>query len=447
MLIFGIVTALIAVNALYVAAEFAAVSVRQSRIQQRADRGDRLARLLMPVLRDAHALDRYIAACQIGITVSSLVLGAFGQAMITPRLVPVLAGMGLEPVAALSTAATVVLIGLTVSQMILGELVPKSLALQFPTQVSLGTVVPMRWSLWFMSWFIAVLNGSGTLILRALRMHDASGHRHIHSPQEIELLIADSRDGGQLDPGEHHRLSQALKLGVRSVRAIMVPRNQIVAMDSTTAAEEAITAIAAVPYARMPVYEKSIDRIIGYVHVRDLAARALAADRSWTAGDVMRKVLFVPQSMTADQVLARMRDDRKQLAIVVDEFGGTAGLVTVVDILDEVMGDVADEHQPVFESERLADGSLRLPGDIEVTDAARLAGFDWQGTAHTVAGLMMEQLGRVPAAGDSVRLGDVELRVERIRRHSVETVLVRPASSAQSRAADLKADLPPGGSR
>ena len=423
-LVVGVVTVLIAVNALYVAAEFAAVSVRQSRIQQRADRGDRLARFLMPVLSDAHALDRYIAACQIGITVSSLVLGAYGQAAITPKLAPFLTGFEMEGPAAYTTAATLVLISLTVFQMILGELVPKSLALQFPTQVSLWTVVPMRWSLWLMTWFIAVLNGSGNALLRLLRMHESSGHRHIHSPHEIELLIAESRDGGLLDRDEHHRLSQALKLVVRSVSAIMVPRQQIHALPVTTPASEVIAMTARSPYARIPVFEKDIDHVTGFVHVRDVAARAMGADRSWTAADIMRKTMFIPNSMTADRVLARMREERRQLAIVVDEYGGTAGLVTVVDILDEVMGDVVDEPQPVLEPEPLAEGRLRIRGDTQIGDATRLLGFDWTGSAHTVGGMIMEQLGRVPDPGESVVVDGVELRAERVRRHSIETVVV-----------------------
>lgn len=428
-MVLAVIVVLIAANALYVAAEFAAVGVRQSRIQQRADRGDSLARFLMPVLRDAHALDRYIAACQIGITISSLVLGAYGQATLTPRLVPVLGDMGLDQVAAITVAATVVLVVLTVAQMILGELVPKSLALQYTTQVALWTVVPMRWSQWLMAWFIVVLNGSGTALLRALGMHDASGHRHIHAPEEIELLIAESRDGGLLEPDEHRRLSQALKLGVRTVSAIMVPRPQIQALDSDTPAEDVIRVIAVSAYTRIPVYRGDIDRIVGFVHVRDIAARALKADRSWKAADVMHEPVFIPQSLTADRVLARMRDERKQLAIVVDEFGGTAGLVTVVDILDEVLGDVTDEAQPALEPEMLPDGRVRVRGDMRLEDAARFVGFEWQGSAHTIGGLLMEQLGRVPLSGETVVVDGVEFEAERVRRHSIETVVLEPLHS------------------
>src|ERR1044071_4376593 len=188
-----VVVALILVNAVYVAAEFAAVSVRRSRIQQLAADGNALAAWLLPTLESPAALDRYIAACQIGITLSSLVLGAYAERTIAGWLTPVFASVGgLQEIAAQSTSAVVVLLVLTVGQVIFAELVPKSLALQFPTQTALYTLVAMVPSLWIYRPFIKWLNGTGLLVLRALGAPQ-HGHRHIHSPEEIELLIAESR--------------------------------------------------------------------------------------------------------------------------------------------------------------------------------------------------------------------------------------------------------------
>jgi CBS domain containing-hemolysin-like protein len=430
-LVWSIIILLIAVNALYVAAEFSAVSVRQSRVQQRADDGDALARRLLPVLRDAHALDRYVAGCQIGITLSSLVLGAYGQATLTPALGPLLGRtFDLDVGAATSTAAITVLVGLTLGQMILGELIPKSVALQFPTRIALWTAIPMQWSLRLFAWFIAVLNGSGTAILRALGMHAASGHRHIHSPEEIELLIAESRDGGLLEPDEHYRLRRALRLGIRTVDELMVPRPRIEGIPADAPADVVVRTVSESPFTRLPAYDDNIDGIVGFVHARDVAARALESDRTWSARTVMRPVLIVPQVMTADRVLARMREERRQLAIVVDEFGGTAGLVTVDDILDEVMGgDVGDERQPVDAvPERLPDGRIRVPGDMRVEEAAAWLGVEWEdGKAHTIGGQIMERLDRVPEPGDRLSVHGVQLEVERVRRHAVESVLATPA--------------------
>ncbi|MDQ3698126.1 MAG: hemolysin family protein, partial [Gemmatimonadota bacterium] len=388
LLSWGIITLLILVNALYVAAEFAAVSVSRSRVQQRAEQGNALARQLMPVLENAAALDRYIAACQIGITLSSLVLGAYGQATLATALVPVFQGLGgMQEVAAQTTAAIVVLVGLTVFQMILGELVPKSLALQYPTAIALWTVVPMRWSLWLLSWFIALLNGSGIALLRLFGVREI-GHRHIHSPDEIELLIAESREGGLLEPDEHRRLRKALQLGIRRVSEIMVPRTRIQALDVRVPAHEVLRVVTESPYTRLPIYEGTIDRIVGVVHVQDVAVRAGRADGGrFSLRDIARPVMLIPESMTAEQLLTRFREERRQIAVVADEFGGTAGLITVDDVLEEVMGDVADEFKTSeIEVEVLGDGRVRLSGDLRLEEAASLIGIDWDGEAATVGG-------------------------------------------------------------
>src|SRR5262245_51408442 len=207
-----VVTALILVNSLYVAAEFAAVSVRRSRIQQLADDGNLIAEWLTPILESPAALNRYLAASQIGITLSSLVLGAYAQGTFAVWLTPVFASLGgLQDLAAQSTSTAVVLLTLTVAQAIFGEFVPKSLALQFPTPVALYTLIPMLGSLWIYRPFSIVLNASGRVLLRLLGA-TLPAHRHIHSPEEIELLIAESRDGGLLEPDEHRRLQRALRL-------------------------------------------------------------------------------------------------------------------------------------------------------------------------------------------------------------------------------------------
>ena len=246
----AIIGALILLTALYVAAEFAAVGARRSRLRRLAEDGDGLAARVLPVLEDPRELDRYIAASQVGITLCSLILGAYAQAAIAPHAVPLLQGpFGLEPGTAESTAAIVVLLLLTTLAMILGELVPKSLALQDPTRTARYTVLPMQWSLRVFSWSIKLLNGSGILILKLLGV-PSTGHRHVHSPEEIELLIAESRDGGLLEPEEQVRLHRALRLGLRTAKQLMVPRARLVAIDVDTPFEEVLRIVAASPYSR-----------------------------------------------------------------------------------------------------------------------------------------------------------------------------------------------------
>ncbi len=427
----AVILFLIATNALYVAAEFAAVGARRSRVQQRAELGSRMARLLLPVIQHPAQLDRYIATCQVGITISSLVLGAFGQVTLARDLAPLLERYaGMQQLAAFSTASVTVLIVLTMMQMVLGELIPKSLALQFPTQTGLATVLPTLWTARMLSWFIAVLNGSGILVLRAFGVREA-GHRHIHSPEEIELLIAESRDGGLLEPDEHRRLRKALQLSVRTAAEIMVPRTQIVALDVENGYDEVLRAAIESPHTRLPVYEESIDNIIGVLHVRDVALWTLAPGGVFSVRAITRPILVVPQSMTADRLLAKMREERRAMVVVTDEFGGTAGLVTIGDVLGELLGGVADEFRAAEQMpERLADGRVRLPGHLKVDEAAPWIGREWTGASATVSGRVMEALGRVPADGEKLEIDGVRVTVERVRRRHVESVLAVPVVSA-----------------
>jgi putative hemolysin len=422
----AIIALLILINALYVAAEFSSVSVRRSRVRQRAEDGDRLARSLLPYLDDPARLDRYIAACQIGITISSLVLGAFGQAKLAPMLVPVFAGLGgMQEVAAHSSAAVAVLISLTILQMVLGELVPKSLALQFPTQLALYTVVPMKWSLRALSWFIFVLNGSGVLILRALGMHQ-SGHRHLHSPEEIEYLITESREGGLLEPNEHERLRRALHLSVRPVEEIMIPRVHIAALEASTPFEDAARIAAQSPFSRLPIYRRSLDRMLGFIHIQDVVRHTIS-DNPVQLDTLIRPLLVVPAGSTADRVLQRLREGRQHIAIVMDEYGGTKGLVTIGDVLDEIFGGIANEFTLDYpEPEPVPDGRLRLSGSTRLDEATLLLGVHFTGQSHTLAGLISETLGRIPQANEKVVIADLEFEVEAVDSHVVQTVLVRP---------------------
>jgi putative hemolysin len=421
-----VVVGLLLFNALYVAAEFAAVSVRRSRIQQMAADGNALAAWLLPVLETPAALDRYIAACQIGITLSSLILGAYAQATIAVWLTPWFQTFGgLQDVAAQSTSAAVVLLVLTVAQVVFAELVPKSLALQYPTQTSLYTLIPMLASLAVYRPFIKWLNGTGLLVLRALGAPQ-QGHRHIHSPEEIELLIADSRDGGLLEPDEHRRLQRALRLNLRQARQLMVPRRRIAAIDIETPLNEVIGISAQSPYSRLPVYRDSIDNVVGVLHTKDLVRWFVGDAQDLSLATVMRPIGSVHESVTADRVLRVLRERRSHQALVVDEFGGTAGIVTLEDVLSELLGEVGDEFKAVDpDMERLPDGRIRLPGELSVDDAALLLKTSWDSEATTIGGLVTEALGHLPSAGEVVTIGDYEFEVERVAQRALTSVLAR----------------------
>jgi CBS domain containing-hemolysin-like protein len=321
--------------------------------------------------------------------------------------------------------------------MVLGELVPKSIALQYPTPTSRYTVLPLAWSIKAMRWLIAILNGSGVFLLRLVGM-PASGHRHIHSAAEIEYLIGESRDGGALKPAESTRLRQALRLGLRTAGELMVPRLRIVGLDIETPWTDVVATMKTTPYSRLPVYEESLDNVLGVLHVRDVAARLAAASRatdptSISLRSLVRDVLIVPESMTADRLLERLRSERKAMAIVADEFGGTAGVITVGDVLAELLGTTADEFKlREAAPTTLPDGRVRLPGTSRLDQAARWVGVLWEADYYTVSGLVMERLGRLPRVGDRLTIDGVEIEVERMRGRAVESLLVRPLTGEAS---------------
>jgi CBS domain containing-hemolysin-like protein len=432
-----VIAGLLLVNALYVAAEFAAVSVRRSRLHQLSEDGNTFAAWLLPIVESPAALDRYIAACQIGITISSLVLGAYAQATIAAGLAPYFAALGgLQQVAAESASTVTVLLALTVAQVVFAELVPKSLALQYPTQTSLYTLLPMLASQWVYRPFIKWLNGSGLLILRLLGApHQA--HRHIHSPDEIELLIAESRDGGLLEPDEHRRLQRALRLNLRQARQLMVPRKRISAISIDAPLNEVVGIVAQSPYSRLPVYRGTIDNIVGILRTKDLVRWFVEGEPRATLAQVIRPIPSVHESVTADRVLKDLRERRSHQALVVDEAGGTAGLLTLADVLTELLGHVGDEFrsgQPATET--LSDGRIRLPGEMGVEDAALLLETTWETDASTVGGLVTEALGHIPSEGDTAVVGDFEFEVERVTDRiplSVVTRRVVPVPSEEAR--------------
>jgi CBS domain containing-hemolysin-like protein len=341
-----VITGLILVNALYVAAEFAAVGVRRSRVRRLVEDGNQLAARLLPVVEDGRKLDRYVAASQIGITLSSLVLGAYGQATLSPPLAPLLATFGLDADNAYSTATLVVLLSLTAAQVVLGELVPKSVALQYPTAAALGTVLPMQWSLWLFAPFIAFLNGSGVLLLRLFGMRN-TGHRHIHSPEELELLIAESRDGGLLEPEEHVRLHRALRLSLRTAAQLMVPRSALAAISIDTPFEDVVRMVAVSPFTRLPVYRGSLDHILGFVRTKEVVVHWIGQGVSAGLEPLLKPLPRIREDVSADRLLAFLRSQRAHQALITDAADRVVGLVTLEDVLAELLGQAPDELKSV----------------------------------------------------------------------------------------------------
>ena len=332
-----IVSLLLLANALYVAAEFGAVGVRRSRVRRLSEDGHLLARRLLPFVEDATKLDRYVAASQIGITLSSLILGAYAQATIAVALAPWAEHtLGMTPERAHSGAIIAVLVGLTAVQVVLGELIPKSIALQFPTQVALASVLPMQWSLRAYRPFITVLNGTASLLLR-LFGGGPTTHRHLHSPQEIALLISESRDGGLLEADEQQRLQKALQLSRRTAGDLMVPRERLSMLSVDTPWADVVRVVAASPFSRLPVYRGSADNILGVIRVKDLVRRVISSG-PLPLDKLARPLPQLPVDLPADRIIGVFRAKRAHLALVVDAGNHVVGLVTIHDVIGELLG-------------------------------------------------------------------------------------------------------------
>jgi CBS domain containing-hemolysin-like protein len=433
----GIILLLIGLTALYVAAEFAAVGARRSRLRRLAEDGNALAARVLPVLEDPRELDRYIAASQVGITLSSLVAGAYAQAVLAPRAAPfVEQWTGLQPETADRTAAIAILFVLTVLSVIVGELVPKAVALQNPTQTLIYTVIPMQWSLRAYAWLIWIFNGSGNLILRAFRVPSTS-HRHVHSPDEIALLIADSRDGGLLEPQEQVRLHRALRLGLRDAKQLMVPRGRLAAIDRATEWRDVLRVVATGPYSRMPVYVGTLDDIVGILHTKDVVTHFVARASAGSLAGLVRPVERVPETMSADRLLAFLRERRSHQALVVDANGSVVGMITLEDVLGELLGSVPDEFKaPRLLPLRLSDGRrVRLPGDLPLERARVWVEGAWPTEGLTVAEFVAREAGRLPEPSEHLVVWDLPVEIESVEDGRIASVIVTPPKDDEPEAA------------
>lgn len=418
---------LTALTALYVAAEFSAVATPRTEIAALARQGNRRAEGLLTVLQDGGALDRYIAACQIGITLTSLGAGAYAQATIARELAPRLERLfELSATAAQSSAAIGVLVFLTAVQVVLAELVPKSLALQFPERTALVTYLPTQWSVTLYTGFIKLLNGSGFVLLKPFGVAPG-GHRHVHSKAEIELLLNESQKGGELTAEAHQRLRRGLRLSTRTVRQLMVPRSEIDAIDAATPKEELLQHILSSPYSRLPVYQGSLDQIVGTVSSKDLVSLYAETGEVPSLERLLRPIPFVPERLRADRLIQFLQEQRSTKAVVVNEFGGVQGIVSIEDVLAELLGDVGDElkaSEPRILVQK--DGAVTLPGTADLDEIEQWLGKPWDGPAATVGGHIVHRLGRLPQEGEEFLLDGARVTIVEMGPTTVRAIRLTP---------------------
>lgn len=415
-----LVVVLVLANAFFVAAEFALVGARRTRLDELANAGDRKARLAR---RAVQSLDRYISATQLGITLASLGLGWMGEPALASLIGRVLGWLPdtLAAIASHSVASIIAFSIITVLHIILGELVPKAVALLFPETISRWVAMPLIGFSWVMAVPIAILNGTANLLLRLIGVSAPGEHERLHSPEELRLLVEQSEEGGSLLKQDARLLEGVFEFSEKSAQEVMTPRTRIAALDQDLTIEEAADQVAHQGRSRYPVYTESLDEIVGIVHAKDILA-ALRREPGENVRSVMREPLFVPGTREVEDVLADMKRLKSHMAVVLDEYGGTAGLVTMEDLLEEIVGDIFDEHDtPEIRLQEqgaaLIDGATSL-GDFNAEHGTSLDDTDYT----TVGGWVFGALGRLPRPGDRVPAGERVLEVTEMDGRRVKSV-------------------------
>jgi CBS domain containing-hemolysin-like protein len=412
---FIVILLLIVINGLFVAAEFAIIGVRPTRVERLAAEGNRAARWVHGILEDRRKTDRYIATAQLGITLASLGLGMYAEPAIAHLIEPPLHDwFGLEG-AIVHTISFILALGLiTYLHVVVGEMVPKSLALQNAEGTVLGLTAVMRPIGKLFSIPVTVLNRIGLWTLKLLRIPPPGAESRLYSLDELELLVSESYAGGLLEDSERELVANLLDFAEEKVEQVMTPRPRMLAVPVDVEEEELLSLFSKAPYTRLPVYAESIDDVQGVLHLKDLVRQQLAGE-PFDLQPLLRSMPFVPETLPVKNLMAQFQRRRQQIAIVIDEQGGTMGLVTVEDLLEEVVGEVRDEFDVEEESpiSIVAQGQLIVQGNVQLEDLEPFVPLPrHEHDVQTVGGLVWAELGRRPEVGDEVRLGQVTLRVE-----------------------------------
>jgi CBS domain containing-hemolysin-like protein len=437
-----IVLLLVAANGFFVATEFALVSSRSTRVDQLAAQGSRAARI---VQRAKSNPTRFISGTQLGVTVASLLLGWIGEEtfaqLIQPALDAVTVLLGQSPdepgqitATAHAISSVLALFGITFFHITLGEQVPKILALQKSESIILFAVQPVSALAWVFRPFISLLYLFTNLVLRTIGLEYHGEQHAVHSPEELQLLVTQAARAGLMTAPERELVQRAFAFPDQTAGEVMVPRTEIVGLPVEATVQDALRTAQRYRHTRFPVYEKTIDNVIGILSTKDLLSVAARRTPSGPLADVslrrlIRPPLVVPQGATVMEVLERMKAARQPMAVVLDEFGGTAGIVTLKDLVARLLGDVGDEYTPATEEVRkLPDGTILADGLALVEDVNAQLGTHFDASeVDSLGGLVFSRLGRRPRVGDEVELGgNYRARVERLDGLRVARVRLLP---------------------
>jgi putative hemolysin len=434
------VLALVGINAFFSAAEFSLIAVRQSRVRQLVEQGDARAKVVEALLTD---LTRVVSGVQVGITLASLSLGYLGEITLAGILIPLVQAIP-RPWAAVIAHGTALAVAfglLTILQVVLGELVPKSLSLARAERVALLIARPFSWFLNTFRWAIDFLDNSAEKFVGALGVVSPHSHTLVRSTEELQVMIQQARDRGLLPAAEVKFIQAAMELGQIQAREVMVPRPDVHALPASATLEDTMTMFATTQRSRIPVYEGTLDHILGFVHIKDMIWILL--DRARRAEDhqplvefnlrsVLRAALIVPETKPVSELLLEFRARRTGLAMIVDEFGSILGLATLEDILEQMVGEIHDEFDVVERPLTLPDGGMIFDAAIKIRELATRYNIilPEDPSYETVGGFVLTRLGFIPRGGESFEADGYRFTVMEMDHRRVSRLKIKPLPPA-----------------
>lgn len=429
---------LLAINGLAVAAEFAYVRVRRTRLDELVQRGTAGA---VSARHITERLDRYIAATQLLITMSGVGLGYVGEPALSALLEPLIGAVlqSLDVGVRQTISVVVALAIVTAITVVVSEILPKNLAIQYSERAALALSAPTRFVELIFRPLIWLLNGAAAIILRLFGIHELRLEETSYSVGELKMLVEASEESGLIEEADRELVTAAFEFGDLTAREVMVPRTELQAIDADAGIADLIQLASDHSRSTYPVYEGDLDHIIGVAHVKDLVRVQHDTRRVATIRGLMREALFVPDTIKLDKLLAQMRAKQQHLAIVLDEYGGTAGLVTLGDLLEEIVGEVHDTFDPAGpDLQRLPDGGFLVEGLTQIEEINERLGLKITDDYYdTIAGFVIGRLGRMAKVGDAIELEDgYRLRVEALDGLRIARLTVQPPQSANGAVAD-----------
>ncbi len=429
----AVVVVLVLANAFFVAAEFAVVGVRRTRIDELVAKGHAKARWLQ---RTKLNPDRFFATTQLGITLSSLGLGWVGEPALSHLLTPIIelfpSNISYEVSHSLSAGLTFAII--TLLHVVVGELAPRSVALQYSERVSLTVAQPTIWIERIFRPVVWVLDKTGNALLRLLKIQPASGRELVHSVEELKMLVSASAGSGVVEDEAEEMLRAVFDFGETLVRLVMIPRTEMIAVPADSSLEEALKVAIEHQYTKLPVYGESLDQVLGVINLKDLLnAINSGSDETKTVHELMREAIFIPETAKVGPLLKLFRMRQRHIAIVLDEYGGTAGLVTLADLLEEIVGEVGDPFDQEPEVLPLPDGSSLIDGLMPIDDFNERFSLNLYDPYYdTIAGFMLGRLGRLAKVGDTIISEGVRLRVEAMDGLRIARISLVPRSDSKT---------------